>query len=100
VLITPLREKIALMIQNNSTELTTTQSSISSTQQAIQTFDQSVRQQEDSIRSLESKMSDTRVVRDVTGAVVTQSLSLPSKFTDISASLACSSTFLLLAWQH
>ncbi|KAF8803264.1 hypothetical protein BYT27DRAFT_7195860 [Phlegmacium glaucopus] len=68
VLIMPLREKIALMIQNNSTQLTTTQSSISSTQQAIQTFDQSVRQQEDSIRSLESKMSDTMDVRIATGA--------------------------------
>ncbi|KAF8174203.1 hypothetical protein K438DRAFT_1610054 [Mycena galopus ATCC 62051] len=67
VLITPLRNRIALMIQNNAKELTATQSKIRSTQQSIQTFDQSVRLQEDSIRSWESKIDEIKVARIVTG---------------------------------
>lgn len=98
-LITPLRNRIALMIQTNSRELTTTQSEISSVQQAIQTFDQSVRQQEDCIESLEARVNGVQVVRVLTGVAVTQSLFLPFKFTDILASLNCRPTLLLLAWQ-
>ncbi|KAH9962549.1 hypothetical protein BGW80DRAFT_1354589 [Lactifluus volemus] len=55
MVITPIKNTLSLMTQNNHDELAITLSKISSTQQSIQTFDQSICQQEDAVRTLQSK---------------------------------------------
>jgi hypothetical protein len=74
--ITPIKNTLSLMTQNNRDELAITLSKISSTQQSIQTFDQSIRQQEDAVRTLQSKVGSTRAAFVASAIIVGRSLLL------------------------
>jgi chaperonin cofactor prefoldin len=58
MVITPIKTKIPIMIQNATNELYTTQSQIEITHLSLQVYEQNMRREEDAVRALESKVSD------------------------------------------